>query len=434
LDTRAALHSLARSIFTSALKAADARAATRKAIKLKNGELFVLDRKLTAPRPYMVSIGKASLSMAMGIDDAVSGHVAQGIVVSPEGAVQPEASLKNWQLRTGGHPLPNQNSLDSARAIFGLLSRANAERASIVFLISGGGSAMVEWPVDERISLEDLRTTNQILVTSGASIFEINLVRRAFSAVKGGGLARALPDADVITLIVSDTNQGDEVSVASGPTLTPPLGTLDAMDVVSRYHLQQRLPESVMNAITLSPTTQSIKPSPYYVLLQNQTALEAASEEARRRSFVPFIDYEINEQPIQEGCELLLGQLSRKTNRESVCLISGGEFSCKVRGDGKGGRNLETVLRSAIELDRNPPSGEVVVLSCGTDGIDGNSPAAGAVADQTTVARARGLGMDAAEYLARSDSYSFFEKLGDVIMTGPTGTNVRDVRLILKQN
>ena len=394
----------------------------------------MLDRKLTAPRPYVVSIGKASLSMAMGIDDAVSGHVAQGIVVSPEGAVQPEASLKNWQLRTGGHPLPNQNSLDSARAIFGLLSRANAERASIVFLISGGGSAMVEWPVDERISLEDLRTTNQILVTSGASIFEINLVRRAFSAVKGGGLARALPDADVITLIVSDTNQGDEVSVASGPTLTPPLGTLDAMDVVSRYHLQQRLPESVMNAITLSPATQSIKPSPYYVLLQNQTALEAASEEARRRSFVPFIDYEINEQPIQEGCELLLGQLSRKTNRESVCLISGGEFSCKVRGDGKGGRNLETVLRSAIELDRNPPSGEVVVLSCGTDGIDGNSPAAGAVADQTTVARARGLGMDAAEYLARSDSYSFFEKLGDVIMTGPTGTNVRDVRLILKQN
>jgi hydroxypyruvate reductase len=369
----------------------------------------------------------------MGLDDAVSGHVAQGIVVSPEGALQPEASLKNWQLRTGGHPLPNQNSLDSARAIYGLLSRANAERAAIVFLISGGGSAMVEWPVDERISLEDLRTTNQILVTSAANIFEINLVRRAFSAVKGGGLARALPDADVITLIVSDTNQGDEVSVASGPTLAPPLGTLDAIEVVSRYHLEQRLPESVMNAITLSPATQSIKPSPYYVLLQNQTALEAASEEARRHSFVPFIDYEINEQPIQEGCELLLGQLSRRTNRERVCLISGGEFSCKVRGDGKGGRNLETVLRSAIELDRNPPSGEVVVLSCGTDGIDGNSPAAGAVADQTTVARARGLGIDAAEYLARSDSYSFFEKLGDVIMTGPTGTNVRDVRLILKQ-
>jgi len=431
LDTRSELRSLARSILNSALAAVDARAATRNAIKQNQGELFVLESQLISARPYVVSIGKAALSMAMGIDDAISNNLVEGISVSPDGSIPATNSLKNWQLLTGGHPLPDQHSLDSARAIFKLLARANAERASIIFLISGGGSAMVESPIDERISLEDLKKTNQILVTSGASIFEINVVRRAFSAVKGGGLARAVPDAQVITLIVSDTNQGDEASVASGPTLPPPLSVPGAMDVVSRYQLVEQLPAQVLNAIATSQASQKTKQSPYYVLLQNQTALKGAAAAASTNSFDAVIDNEISEQPVEEGCKLLLDHLPRNANKRRYCLASGGEFSCTVRGNGMGGRNLETALRCAIELDRNPPSRDVVVMSCGTDGIDGNSPAAGAIADKTTISRAKLLGLDANEYLSRSDSYSFLEKLGDVIVTGPTGTNVRDLRIIL---
>ena len=371
--------------------------------------------------------------MAMGVDDAISDHVAEGIVVSPQGSLPSTNSLKNWRLLTGGHPLPDQHSLDSARAIFELLARANAERASIIFLVSGGGSAMVEMPLDERITLDDLQKTNQILVTSGASIFEINVIRRAFSAVKGGGLARAVPDAQIITLIISDTNQGDETSVASGPTLVPPVAGPGAMEVVSRFRLEKQLPTTVFNAIASSGHPQHIHNSPYYVLLLNRTALEAAAKTARANSFAAVIDDEICEQPVQRGCELLLDHNTRYANGERWCLISGGEFSCPVRGNGKGGRNLETVLRCAIEMDCHPRDGEAVVLSGGTDGIDGNSPAAGAIADQTTISRARAMGLDAHEYLSRSDSYSFFEELGDVIVTGPTGTNVRDLRIILQR-
>jgi glycerate-2-kinase len=154
----------------------------------------------------------------------------------------------------------------------------------------------------------------------------------------------------------------------------------------------------------------------------NWTALEAAHQKALELGFNSSIADDICEQPVQEGCELLLARMSENTD----CLISGGEFSCPVRGDGIGGRNMETVLRCALE-ERN-----VVVLSAGTDGIDGNSSAAGAVADPTTISRARNLGLDPAAYLARSDSFTFFEQLQDLIVTGPTGTNVRDVRILLK--
>ena len=167
--------------------------------------------------------------------------------------------------------------------------------------------------------------------------------------------------------------------------------------------------------------------SPHCVLLDNSTALDAAHQKAQELGFTSAVAHDICEQPIQEGCDLLL----RRTFQENAdCLISGGEFSCPVRGNGLGGRNLETVLRCAIGLENDP----AVVLSAGTDGIDGNSPAAGAIADQTTLARAKNLNLDPADFLARSDSYHFFEKLQDVIVTGPTGTNVRDLRILIREN
>ena len=360
--------------------------------------------------------------MALGLEDALGDKLSAGIIVSTS-----LHQSSRWQSFTGGHPLPNEESLAAARAAFTLLDRANDEHGTIIFLISGGGSAMIEWPISDDISLDDLRAANQDLVSCGARIAEINSVRRAFSAVKGGGLARRAPNAQLITLIVSDTNPGDEASVASGPTLNAPADAPKAIDVVGHYHLETVLPESIMKAVRRTRPSSAITGT-HHVLLDNQTALAAAAQKAREIGFECVTLNHVCEQPIQEGCELLLE--SMRDAPALFCAVSGGEFSCPVRGDGRGGRNLETVLRCAIDLkDR---SSHLVILSAGTDGIDGNSPAAGAIADETTLHRARTKDLDAQQYLARSDSYTFFEQLNDLIVTGPTGTNVRDLRIVLQ--
>jgi hydroxypyruvate reductase len=357
--------------------------------------------------------------MALGLDDALGERLTAGVIVSST----PHNSTR-WQSFIGGHPLPNEASLVAASAAFALLDQANEENAIVIFLISGGGSAMIEWPVSDDISLRDLRAANQDLISCGASIAEVNAVRRAFSAVKGGGLARLSPRAQMVTLIVSDTNPGDEASVASGPTLAAPPDAPNAIEVVEHYGLDTILPQSIMNAIRQDRTSREPIDASHVVLLDNRTATRAAQQKAVELGYNCSVLDHINEQSIQEGCDLLL------TSTGSA--ISGGEFSCPVRGDGLGGRNLETALRCAIALDNQPS--HTLILSAGTDGIDGNSPAAGAIADETTIQRARNLNLDAEQYLARSHSYSFFEQLNALIVTGPTGTNVRDLRILLKSH
>jgi glycerate 2-kinase len=373
----------AREIFDYALASVDPRKAVSEAIVTDGPVVEVCGERfdVSSVPLYAVAIGKAAASMAHGLEDAIGEKLSRGVITAPP-LSRPLSS--RWEIFEGGHPLPNEASLAAAQAAFALLDQANDERAVMIFLVSGGGSAMIEWPNDPGISLDDLRRTNERLVRSGASINEINAVRRSFSAVKGGGLARRAPNARLVTLIVSDTNPGDEASVASGPTF-------------------------------LTDGSNS-----HFVLLDNSTALEAAHQKAMELGFTSTIAYDVREQPIQQGVELLL---SKQT---AECLISGGEFSCPVRGDGRGGRNLETVLRIALAETT------VVALSAGTDGIDGNSPAAGAIADETTLARARNLGLDARAFLDRSDSYTFFEALGDLIVTGSTGTNVRDLRIVIR--
>jgi len=330
---------------------------------------------------FAIAIGKAAAAMAHGLEHVLGEQLTRGVISAPAFS---EPLSRQWEIFEGGHPLPNEASIEAAEAAFNLLDWANDVRGVVICLVSGGGSAMFEYPKTPAISLDDLRRQNEQLIAGGARISEINDIRRTFSAVKGGQLVQYAPEARFVTLIVSDTNRGDEANVASGPTL----------------------PSS----------------SPYQVLLGNWTALEAARQKAVELGFrSSTIAEEICEQPIQEGCDLL-----RAAMKNTDCLISGGEFSCPVRGTGIGGRNLETVLRLAMDLDE-----QGVVLSAGTDGIDGNSPAAGAIADQTTIARARSLGLDAAEFLARSDSYAFFERLNALVVTGPTGTNVRDLRIFI---
>ncbi len=415
------LQQAARLIFDHALSAADPRKAVKHQL-----ETALID---IASHPiYSIAIGKAATSMALGLEDFLGEKLTAGVLVSST----PHNS-KRWQSFIGGHPLPNEASLASARAAFALLDRANTEEAIVIFLISGGGSAMMEWPASDEISLLDLRAANQDLVSCGASIAEVNAVRRAFSAVKGGGLARRSPRAKMFTLIVSDTNPGDEASVASGPTLAAPADAPQALAVIEHYSLDKVLAPSILNTVRGAKHSSGPVNGSQVVLLDNRTAIDAARTKAIELGFVTSTLDHISEQPIQEGCDLLLASVRTRPSDQPFCAISGGEFSCPVRGDGRGGRNLETALRCAIRLHDQKDS-HIVVLSAGTDGIDGNSPAAGAIADETTISRARNLNLDAEQYLARSDSYSFFEQLNDLIVTGPTGTNVRDLRIILKSS
>jgi hydroxypyruvate reductase len=377
-------HRSAREIFDAAIASVDPRRAVARAIVCDGPMVEVCGERFDASSTqiFAVALGKAAASMAHGVEDALGGHLTRGVISAPAFS---EPLSRPWQIFEGGHPLPNEASLEAGEAALNLLDWANDVRGVVICLVSGGGSAMFDYPKTPAISLEDLRRENQLLIAGGARISEINEVRRTFSAVKGGQLVQYAPAARFVTLIVSDTNRGDEANVASGPTLP--------------------------------------SDSPYQVLLGNWTALEAARQKAIDLGFTSStIAHEICEQPIQDGCDLLLA-----ASKHTDCLISGGEFSCPVRGDGIGGRNLETLLRCASALENQPG----VILSAGTDGIDGNSPAAGAIADQTTIARARSLGLDPDWYLTRSDSYTFFQQLGDAVVTGPTGTNVRDLRIFI---
>ena len=419
------LHSHAREIFESALSTVDPRQAVRQAVTIDGPFVEIGEVCLENPpgRIYSVAIGKAATLMAMGLDEALGGKLTAGVITASPGPFD----LRRWQSFAGGHPLPNEASLEAARAAFTLLDQANSEHALVIFLISGGGSAMIEWPASEDILLADLRLANQVLVSCGARIAEMNSVRRGFSAVKGGALARRAPAARLFTLIVSDTNPGDEASVASGPTLVPGLDSPEALEVVRKYQLESVLPESILRALRRAKKSNEGVNGSHKVLFDNLTAVNAAALKALELGYACTIRDEICEQPIEEGSHLLL---SNARAREGFCEVSGGEFACAVRSDGRGGRNLETTLRCAIQLDQMHHT-HCVVLSAGTDGIDGNSPAAGAIADETTITRGRKLGLDAKEFLARSDSYSFFERVNDLILTGPTGTNVRDLRIVL---
>ena len=451
------LHQAAREIFSEALGSVDAGRAVRRAVRLEASDLKIVDTTFNLKDDsvgiYAVAIGKAAWPAAFALTEILGERLTAGVITAPlienlrtdvvaEQQTRVNPSLYDrWHVFKGGHPLPNRQSLDAARAAFDLLRRADDERALVIFLISGGGSAMIEWPRDEQTTLEELRKMNEVLVSCGAGIAEINAVRRAVSAVKGGGLSARVPHCDQVSLIVSDTGAGQEAAVASGPTFDSIGNAPDAQAVISRYKLEESLPASILRAIKQSAPGRVLSSHDtrrkHYVLLDNMSALEAAAEAARSRRFTVEIARDMVEQPIADGCSQLLSRLfdlRRRTEGNIVCLISGGEFACPVRGRGIGGRNVESALRWAIELNRlgNQSSPvHTVTLSAGTDGIDGNSPAAGAIADETTVERARSIHLDASHFLAASNAYSFFRALDDLILSGETGTNVRDLRVML---
>jgi glycerate 2-kinase len=386
-----------------------------------------------------VSMGKASLAMARGLVETLSPDFrVEGIAVTPTAASELPQDFRSI---VGGHPVPNAGSFAAARAILELLASAT-ERTLVFFLLSGGGSSLVELPLDPGVTLEDMQALNHVLVTCGGSIDEINSVRKHLSAVKGGRLAVAAGAATKITLGVTDVPEGQESALASGPTLPDPTTVAEACDVIHRYDLLSKLPSSIRACFehsesipeTPKPSDPAFDPrrSAFQILLGRHDLFHAAHHASESADFITVCDNTTDNWPVEKAVDFLLAQLAalkQDNPGKLVAVIADGEVSSRVTGDGIGGRNLAFVLDCVKKIaDR-----KIAVLSAGTDGIDGSSPAAGAVADGESLSRAQKLGLDPADYFRRSDSYMFFRALGDAIETGPTGNNLRDLRILLAE-
>ena len=381
-----------------------------------------------------IAFGKASVAMAQGLVGILAPEFpVEGILVAP---AAPPSPPPGWQVFKGGHPIPNAGSFAAGRAILDRLARCDG-KTLVVFLISGGGSALVEQPLDPSISLADFQALNAALVTCGAPIEEINVVRKHLSATKGGRLAAAAPRSMKLTLAISDVPLGEESALASGPTLPDPSTILDAERVARAWPLLGRLPSSlraIFENHALRETPKEGDPAfarAHFVrLLSVHDLFHAAHHACEAEGFVCLCDDSTDGWPIEKAADYLLAQLAaqKKANpHHRVAVLADGELNSPVMGDGIGGRNAAFVLACVPKIVGKG----ITVLSAGTDGIDGNSPAAGAVADGETFARARQMGLAVDDFARRSDAYGFFERLGDAIVTGPTGNNLRDLRILM---
>ncbi len=426
----------ARQIFQHALAEANIERAFDRYVELNRGvlrvgeDLFDLD---SYTRHFVVSIGKAANTMVEALT-AKSGERFEGIVASPD---PPSQQVRGYRYFRGGHPTPNSDSLLAAEAVLRAL-RGLDQNSLVIFMISGGGSSILEKPFDQEISLDDLIATYKALVLCGAPIAEINAVRKHLSAVKGGRLALAANGAQQVSLLVSDVPDAMPDALASGPTMPDSTSVFDCRNIVEKYELLPQFPASVRELFeedALEETPKSDDPvfvkSRWCTILSNKSAVDAAAAEATRLGYTVAIDNSCDDWDYAAAADYLLGRLRElRRGHPRLCLISGGEVTVKVTGrGGVGGRNQQFTLACAEKI-----AGEnIAVLSAGTDGIDGNSIAAGAIVDGTTAHRAAALKLDAAASLAKFDAYPFFEALGDAIITGPTGNNVRDLRILLAE-
>jgi glycerate 2-kinase len=381
-----------------------------------------------------IAFGKAAFAMADGLNTILEPDFStEGILVVP---VAPPRSLPGWTTFVGGHPVPTAQSFAAGRAILDRLARCD-ERALIFFLISGGGSALVEQPLDPCTSLEDFQKLHYALVTCGAPIEEINAVRKHLSATKGGRLAAAASRSMKLTLGISDVPPGQESALASGPTLPDPTTVADAERVAQQCGLLAKLPPSLKNMFerhelreTPKENDPAFERAHFALLLGEHDLAHSAHRSCEAHGYICLCDIEADGWPIEKAADHLLGLLETQKNMNPghpVAVIADGEVSSPVTGDGIGGRNSAFVLACVPKIAGK----KITVLSAGTDGIDGNSPAAGAVADGETFSHARAAGLDLADFQRRSDAYNFFHRLGDTIITGPTGNNLRDLRVLL---
>ena len=392
---------------------------------------------------WVVSFGKAAWATFAALREALGEQYQpeRGVVVSNVPVQPVPLGFLAFQ---GGHPVPNAGSLEAAGAVLRLLGEAD-EKTLVFFLISGGGSALMEKPFDyaqgkplaKSLSLDDMQKLNRLLVGCGASIDEINAIRKHLSAIKGGRLAEGAPQAHKVTFLLSDVPEGRPATIASGPTLPDPSTVETCYEVVARYKLLGKFPSAVRDLFqkkklreTPKEGAEAFRRSQTFVVLSNHDVLHAAHRAAGARGFLVECEMCCDDWELPRAAEFLFGRLEEMQKQnpgQPVALISGGEILVKVTGDGQGGRNQTFVLHCVEKIAGR----ERAVLSAGTDGIDGNSPAAGAVADGETLTRAREKGLDPQDYFRRSDSFRFFQPLDDAILIGPQQNNLRDLRLLL---
>ncbi len=381
-------------------------------------------------RVLVISIGKAAHTMVNALE-IQAGNNFEGIVAC---SVQPSSQARGFRYFHGGHPMPNEESIRAADAMLKSLSAQSASSLAI-FLLSGGGSSIAEKPIDGEISLADLIATYRVLVHCGAPIAEINAIRKHLSAIKGGRLAQAATGAQQVSILVSDVPDNTPDALASGPTMPDSTSVEDCYAIAAKHRMLEQFPPSVRELFqrhALDETPKSDDPafhrSRWWTVLSNSTLLEAGKREAERHGFAVEVDNTCDDWDYMRAADYLLARLRElRKKSERVCLISGGEVTVKVTNGGVGGRNQQFALACAQKIAGD----NITVLSAGTDGIDGNSPAAGAIVDGTTADRAKSRGLEPAAGLSSYNAYPFFDALGDTIMTGPTGNNLRDLRILL---
>ena len=442
----ARMRETAREIFAAAIKNASIESAFARNVHCERRVLRIghdLHDLDSYHRVFVVSIGKAAHTMAAALEAQLgSSSFEAGIVAS---SVEPASQVHGFRYFRGGHPTPTAESILAASAILNSLTALDST-ALAIFMISGGGSSIVEKPVmtlkDAEISLPDLAATYRALVNSGAPIAEINAIRKHLSAVKGGRLAQAAYPAQQVSILVSDVPDDTPDALASGPTMPDSTSIHDCERIAAQYNLVDQFPASVANLFqqhALDETPKSDDPAfvraRWWTVLSNKVAIDEAAIAATRAGFAVEVDNSCDDWPYDKAAGYLLNRLHELRRTVSrVCLISGGEVTVTVRNGGIGGRNQQFALACA-----EPISGQdITVLSAGTDGIDGNSPAAGAVVDGSTIdrtkdrAKARAGGLEAVRRaLSGFNAYPLFDALGDAIVTGPTGNNLRDLRILL---
>src|SRR5437588_3330327 len=431
------LKQLARQIFHETLAAIDIPATMQRKLR-RQGTRITCGEKTFDLKDFgkirVVAVGKAAHAMVEGLVLTLAPFVGfEGVVSAP---VPPRKAVPGLKYFAAGHPMPNEDSWKAAEAILALLKKCD-ERTLVFFLLSGGRSALMELPLDSKQTLEEVQQLHNALVSCGASIDEINTVRKHLSAVKGGRLATAAPGATKITLGVSDVPMGKESALASGPTLPDPTTAADAKRIIQEYGLREKFSPALQKWLdeekmpeTPKASEPAFRKSYFSLTLGMDDLLHPAHRTAEALGFVTCCDNSTDDWPVEKAVESLLQQLEelRALYRgQRVALIADGEVSSPVTGNGTGGRNSAFVLSSVEKIAGK----KVAVLSAGTDGIDGNSSGAGAVADGQTLERAGEAGLDPKDSFRRSDAFTFFSKLGDAILTGPTGNNLRDLRILL---
>jgi glycerate 2-kinase len=435
----------AESIWRAALDAVDPWALVRATVERQGDRLRIQGREFdlaAAEHLFLIAFGKAAPAMAEALSAILDERLTAGLVIAPWPAKTEGSRLEYIE---AAHPVPDAKSVEAARRALEIAAQAG-EKDIVFVCISGGGSSLLALPA-EGVTLDKKRRLTEELLRAGANIQELNAVRKHLSGVKGGQLARAAFPAEVVTLAISDVVGDDLGTIASGPTYWDDSTFADARSILERYGLWDGAPATVRARIedgvqgrvpeTLKADDPAFARVAAFVIGGNMTALRAAKHEAEKLGYEPIFLSSSDSGEARRAASSYAAFLSELACSSSnlprpLCLLAGGELTVTVKGRGRGGRNTEFVLATIVELEKAEIAGvDWLAASLGTDGIDGPTDAAGAWAEPRTIKSARALGLDPAAYLADNDSYGFFKQTGNLIMTGPTGTNVMDLRLFL---